>query len=238
MFTMQSLAIPSTCPTPSPPSGTRALAVWVLVLGLVSLLPPLALITGPVADILGLVALVTRRPGRGMAVVGGIIGTLAWVSTLILILAFLLFQGGDLAAGIIGFESGVTRHEAVGVYVQRSDFATEILQLFEDGTYVQTAIVDNDPVPRTNRNRWRFRPNNGSRGDVELTDAMVAISPNDNQGRADQTWETLARPEWWEPRPGVQPLIGTKSFGRFGGRIGLEQLELVGVGLYFTKVSE
>ena len=243
----------------SPPSDRRVLAVWALVLGLVSLLPPLALITGPVAVILGLVVLVKRRPGRGMAVVGSIVGALAWVALmamllLILMVPFLVFGLADLGPGVLGFDGGVTRQEAVGVYVQRSAFSTESLQLFEDGTYVQTAMVDNDPVPRTNSNRWRFRPrasllralagipqeasaSSRRRGDVELTDAMVVVSPDDDQGRALQTWESVARPGWWKVRPGIQTLVGTRSLGRFGGRAELEQFGLEGVGLYYGKVS-
>ena len=228
MLAMRSLTVPPISPTPaSPPSDRRALAVWALVLGLVSLLPPLALITGPVAVILGLVVLVRRRPGRGMALAGGTIGALSWVALsliLILIVIVAIFGWGFGGLGVIvfGFEGGVTRQEAVGVFVQRHRFATEILQLRDDGTYVQTVKVDNDAVPRTNQNRWRFVPTRGNQGDVELIDPMLVAYHMDSRGRDVPRWDEVARPGWWEPFSITFQLLGTKTWGRFGGGVELE----------------
>ena len=69
---------------PTPPSGSSALAVWSLVLGIISfVLLPLALLVGPVGAILGIVSLAKHRPGQGMAIAGLILGVLTWLTALI-----------------------------------------------------------------------------------------------------------------------------------------------------------
>lgn len=227
-----------TCaPPPARLGGSSAVAVWAAALGVASLLPPLALITGPIAVTLGTVSLVERCPRRAMSVVGIVIGGLAWFATLMLMLQTFVWGPGPLGAMLIGLEGGVTRKDAVGVYVARYPFATEILQLFEDGTYAQTIVVDYDRVPRYNKNCWSLRLKRGDRGDVDLKDAIQIASPIDNQGRINPRWGIEApRPGWWEVRPGICTLAGTKGLGRFGGRIALDNDE--DAGLIYRKVSQ
>lgn len=69
----------------APPEGSSGLATAALVLGLISIfLFPLALITGPLAVVLGVISLSRRRPGANHATVGIILATLAWLIMLVL----------------------------------------------------------------------------------------------------------------------------------------------------------
>lgn len=79
-------AAPATRPAPT---GSSALAIWALVMGLLSLfLFPTSPITGPLAIIFGAVAISRRRPGQGMSVAGIIMGILA-----LIMLPFWLIMG-------------------------------------------------------------------------------------------------------------------------------------------------
>ncbi len=86
----------------SPPEGGSSLATAALVLGLVSIfIFPLALVTGPVAVILGAISLSKRRPGSGLALTGIILAVVSWLLLLVVgpILAAILFPVFSRAQG-------------------------------------------------------------------------------------------------------------------------------------------
>ncbi len=87
------LRVPPLPPAPAAPVGSSGLATAALILGLLSLLLPLAAITGPLAVILGAVSLSKRRPGTASATVGIVLGIVCWVLMLFVlpILAAILF---------------------------------------------------------------------------------------------------------------------------------------------------
>ncbi len=87
---------PPTCaPTPNyRPEGSSGLAVAAMILGIVSFpLGPVGLITGPLAIILGSVSLSRRQPGGPMAIVGVVLGCVAFLVSLVVgpIVAAILF---------------------------------------------------------------------------------------------------------------------------------------------------
>lgn len=87
------LRVPPLPPAPAAPVGSSGLATAALILGLLSLLLPLAVITGPLAVIFGAISLSKRRPGTASATVGIILGVVCWVLMLFIvpILAAILF---------------------------------------------------------------------------------------------------------------------------------------------------
>jgi prepilin-type processing-associated H-X9-DG protein len=84
--------VPPAPQAPPTPAGS-GLATAALIMGLLSLLLPLAAVTGPLAVIFGAVALSKRRPGAAMATVGIILGIVCWILMLFVvpILAAILF---------------------------------------------------------------------------------------------------------------------------------------------------
>lgn len=79
------LHVPPLPPAPPAPTGGSGLATAALIMGLLSLLLPLAVITGPLAVIFGAVALSRRRPGAASATVGIILGIVCWVLMLFVV---------------------------------------------------------------------------------------------------------------------------------------------------------
>lgn len=65
----------------APPKRGLWMAVTAFALGILAISHDFALLTGPVAIVLGLVVLITRRPGKWLAIAGLVIGTaLLWVN--------------------------------------------------------------------------------------------------------------------------------------------------------------
>ena len=69
---------------------SRALSITALVLGICALVPVLGIALGLAAIIIGIVALATKRPGKGMAITGLVLGGVAPTMTTALLVAILL----------------------------------------------------------------------------------------------------------------------------------------------------
>ena len=83
--------------------GSSALAITSMVLSIVGLLTVLILIGGPiglVGLILGIVALVKKQPGKGMAIAGVVVGAIATAIGMLILIAFLVVPKDLLDEGV------------------------------------------------------------------------------------------------------------------------------------------
>jgi hypothetical protein len=75
---------------------------------------------------------------------------------------------------------GITRDQAVGVWTFQMWWATDVLQLLPDGTYIQTVVVYKDAKPHVVTGRWDFNPKSGNRGNVMCHDIMAIQRVTEN----------------------------------------------------------
>jgi len=119
-------------PAPPPPAAVartqpadgrgKGLAVTALVLGAIGLIPPLGILLGLVAVILGIVSLATRRPGKGMALAGTVLGGIGLVliptvALLVLILLPSLGRARELARQAVCMTNLRSVGQAVEMYM-------------------------------------------------------------------------------------------------------------------------
>src|SRR5574341_1219955 len=77
-------------------------------------------------------------------------------------------------------KSKISENEIVGNYEAHFPYGTEKLELHNDGTYLQTVIVNRGTVAKTNRGKWEF---DEEYFDVTLYDALIVstlFSPLDS----------------------------------------------------------
>ena len=119
---------------------------------------------------------------------------------------------------ISGCSSKVSFDEVIGNYKLHYPYATEELQLYRDGTYLQTVLIDGETIPKTNKGRWEFWV---KESEVVLNDAMIV----------DDFFGHLKR-DYWKIEPGLWNLSAKKTFGKVSLGVNPDQ------GFAFKKIDE
>jgi hypothetical protein len=99
-----------------------------------------------------------------------------------------------------GCYSKVTLDDVLGNYKIRYPYGTEELLLANDGTYIQTILIDGETTSKTNKGKWEFWE---KESEVVLNEAMIV---DDGFGKI--------KPHYWENIPIAWNLNARKSFGK------------------------